>query len=168
MDLQTLGIIAEILGAFGVVVSLLYLATQIRQAQKIARAENVRGGQAGFAEHFSSLAENAEIFRIWRAGHMSPGELDSDEIARFEMILGRYIRGFIDCHHAYQDGVFPSDLYHAWRYGVAASLKTPGGAEYWRVYGALFEEWDVDWFHALESARRSDGVSIPLELRERT
>lgn len=167
MDLQALASIGEIVGAIGVVVSLLYLATQIRQAQKVARAENVRGGQAGFGEHIAALADNPEVFRIWRTGHMSLGDLDAEEAGRFEMILGRYIRSFIDCHAAHQDGLFPSDVYHAWRLAVAGALLTPGGAEYWRTYGTLFEQWNVEWYHALEAARSSGDALPPLELRKR-
>lgn len=86
MSLQDLGNLGEFIGAFAVVISLIYLAIQIRQNTKQMREssqvsrlllqENFVSGQEAF---FRSFLENDETHRIWRLGFGESDEITSDE-----------------------------------------------------------------------------------------
>ena len=61
MTLQDLGNIGEFLGSIGVIVTLIYLAIQIRQNTKAARASSAAESQYVFANTNEWLLENPEV-----------------------------------------------------------------------------------------------------------
>ena len=85
MTLEDLANFGEVIGAIAVVISLVYLAVQIRQnsAQigensQIARLlmqENFVSGQEAFCR---SVLENKNVHRIWNLGFSTDGEIESD------------------------------------------------------------------------------------------
>lgn len=95
---SALSTIAELIGAAGVVVSLVYVATEIqqntRQVEEANRIQRLAQLDAAF-ENFSRIrllsAESAEVTRIWLDGIEDPGGLDSIERARFESLLGEML-----------------------------------------------------------------------------
>ena len=86
MTLQEFANLAEIVGAFAVVVSLVYLAIQVRQNtvqmrenSKIARLllqENFVSGQETF---FRTMLENENAHRVWDLGYSANEEIPSEK-----------------------------------------------------------------------------------------
>ena len=93
MTLEDLGNIGEFVGAIGVVVSLLYLAIQIRRSNLLATAESNRFGQHAPIEPIMAIVQDPEVARIFREGLGDRDALSSDEKVRFDMLLGSLIGG---------------------------------------------------------------------------
>lgn len=149
MDLQALGNIGEFVGAIGVIASLVYLAGQVRQAQRVARAENVRQIQAGFGRLALLFIQDPDVTRVYLAGSMGD-ELDRVDKQRFRWILAQHVSFFIECHAARVDDLMEEALYERWRTWVAMVLETPGGTEWWAEAKVLYKADIVD---ALEQLR---------------
>lgn len=161
MDIQSWGSVADVVGAVGVIASLIYLALQVRQAQRVARAENVREVQSGFVRIQQMLTEDGDLARIYRTGCLDPARLDPVEKQRFEHLMSLYFIHFIECHTAHQDGLMSTDLYEPWRYGVASHLQTRGGAEWWM---AIRPHLKPDAVRAVDELQGR--VELPIELRQ--
>lgn len=131
MDLQALAYIGEFVGAVGVIASLLYLAIQVKQAQRVARAENVREAQAAYSQVFRMLAEDGEVARIYETGCEDPDRLDPVELARFSHMLLLQFLAFVEIHTAFESGLMDAELYERWRGALAGHLQTPGGSRWW-------------------------------------
>ena len=95
MTLDDLGNLSEFIGAIAVVISLIYLAIQIRQntaqmressqVSRLLLQENFVSGQEGF---FRALLENEEMYRVWRLGSTTTDEISAEEDReRFGLIL---------------------------------------------------------------------------------
>ncbi len=94
MTLEDLGNLGEFIGAFAVVVSLVYLAIQIRQntaqirehsqISRLLLQENFVSGQEGL---FRGLLESEEMYRIWRLGSTTTDELPAEDRERFGLLL---------------------------------------------------------------------------------
>ncbi len=90
MSLEDLGNIGEFIGALAVVISLVYLAIQIRQNTAHMR-ENSEYSKLLLQEHFVSSEEhftaalltNDEMYRVWRLGWTTSEELRDDDRERF-------------------------------------------------------------------------------------
>lgn len=65
MDWDAVSTIAEIVGAIGVILSLIYLALQIRQNTKVARAETTKDLYLASREAILEIAANDELAKIW-------------------------------------------------------------------------------------------------------
>lgn len=86
MRWEKVSVIAEVISAIAVVVSLLYLSGQIREGNALAEAESVHAINSGFTEVemvFATSAKLPDIYRTVLAG----GELDAEERVRFVACL---------------------------------------------------------------------------------
>lgn len=64
MNWEALGAVAEAVGALAVLVTLIYLALQVRQARKVQLAESIRATRAERREFFLSLRDSPYIHDI--------------------------------------------------------------------------------------------------------
>jgi hypothetical protein len=99
MNWEAIGAIAELLGAIGVIASLVYLATQIRSNTLVTRAESRR--QENEEPYMFSIIENADVARVWLAGLTSESPLSPEDATRFAFLLGT----FVAAEAAYYDEV---------------------------------------------------------------
>jgi hypothetical protein len=139
LDLQDLGSIGEVVGAIGVVASLLYLAGQVRQARRVALAENVREAQAAYSRVFHLLADDRDLASIYETGSEDPSQLDSVDLSRFNNLLLLQFLGFVEIHTAHESGLMGRELYERWLAALASHLSTPGGTRWWMASRGFFK-----------------------------
>jgi hypothetical protein len=91
---EAAGAIGEIVGAAAVVVSLVYLASQIRTQNREARAASVHQVMHEYSNSISRLHEPA-MADLWVAAIEDFGSLSSSERLRFVVYLTAAVRSFI-------------------------------------------------------------------------
>jgi hypothetical protein len=79
MNWEALGAIGEIVGAVAVVLTLGYLAVQIRQNTRTLRTSSHQASLDGFRELNRVLNELPELALIYRRGRNEPDSLPKDE-----------------------------------------------------------------------------------------
>lgn len=94
MTLQDLSSIGEIVGAIAVVISLVYLAIQVRlntreirensEINRLMLQENFVSGQQ---QALLSMAQDPELYRVWREGTQNPEGISDQDRERFGMLL---------------------------------------------------------------------------------
>ena len=96
--LDELGNIGDFLGGIGVVVTLVYLAAQIRQntAQLRANAESMRTAaldetQRSMNHWREAIIHRKDVAELWERGLSSGDQLDSADQIRFGLLLGELI-----------------------------------------------------------------------------
>jgi hypothetical protein len=84
--------VGQMLGAIGVIISLVYLAIQIRSQKQESRSAAMNALVTHFSDLMRSRIENAELCALWLRGLHSFDELDGPSKLRFGSQLGRQIR----------------------------------------------------------------------------
>jgi hypothetical protein len=91
MDLEALGNIGDFLGGIGVVITLLYLAIQIRQNTRqmrldsaAARTTALEDTTMGINRWIERITSNKDLADVWRRGLEDPGQLDEADMLRFQ------------------------------------------------------------------------------------
>lgn len=79
MNWSALGAIAELLGAAGVIASLLYLATQMRQSLSLARVEAQKRCIASMREVTANLLADPELNALFLKGLDDWSDLPSED-----------------------------------------------------------------------------------------
>ena len=92
MNWEAIGAIGELAGAGGVIVSLLYLAFQIRRQNVASRFAAAHELVAQTNEFFSAVAESEEVATIWVKGIENIDALDRIEKSRFLADVSRTFR----------------------------------------------------------------------------
>jgi len=87
---QELGGIGEFIGGIGVIVSLLYLARQIRDSSRIERLNARHSVSQSLSNALSRLDDDPELHRIWLAVRDRGEELNDEDRERLGRFLYRY------------------------------------------------------------------------------
>jgi len=133
-----LGTIAELVGAAGVVISLVYVAAEIqqntRQIEEANRIQRLAQLDAAF-ENFSRIrllsAQSADATRIWLDGIEDPGALDRIGRARFESMLGEVLNASQLLYARVEEGRLYPEAWDDLMSYLGPLLDQPGVAEYW-------------------------------------
>ena len=128
---DAIGAIGEALSAVGVIVTLGYLALQIRHSNKLATWQTHRSAVEANAESMNAITNQADVARSYRTGFMNPDELDELEKIRFHQLVTQMVLNFKDILDAYDKGLFDFPTYQAWQGFICSHLVMPGGERWW-------------------------------------
>lgn len=130
MNWDAVGAIAEAVGAVGVLITLVYLAVQIRHNSASVDASTEDGVTSGFNDVNNVIAADAEVARIWSSGLSDPKSLSDAETVRFFFLLSSYVNQYNRLLVLNRKGSFPDDRWHMYAQELASLLATPGGSIY--------------------------------------
>jgi hypothetical protein len=131
MSLEDLGNIGEFVAAVAVVVSLIYLAVQIRQNTKTMRTSTYQA-VLDYSSRFNELVlANPHIERIWRVGRLDPAQLTEDERPQFRLLVAQLFNIFETMLLQYQRGTLDQEYWDARLTGFRHLLSQPGFRTYW-------------------------------------
>ena len=139
MNLEALGNLGDFLGGIGVIVTLIYLAVQIRQNtaqlrrnERYARNDAIDETVRGFNGFRLLLAGDAELASIWSRGLADPDSLDETEGVRFDLLR----RTFTYTHQANIMRIGSVDPegenLELMRVAFQEVLRTPGFETWWK------------------------------------
>ena len=135
MTLEDFGNIGEMVGGLAVVISLLYLAVQIRQNSRIARFEAHRALSVAMGSVISDVARDPEMYRIWKAAVDAPEEATYDDRERFGMILYQVFTTFSD---ADRFSSLDPELTKRYNLFLDRYIRMPAVQEWWSRQGEHF------------------------------
>jgi hypothetical protein len=138
---DALGALAELLGAAGVVVSLVYLALQIRRSNALAVAEAHRYSNQISSASILAVAQHGDLAKIFREGLADRSALTADDRVRFDMFLGGLITALAaSITDQMTLGIYGHEFMSDQRFNLRIFLSTPGGSAWWKVYRASYPE----------------------------
>lgn len=96
MTLNDLGNIGELVGGVAVVISLLYLAVQIRHSSQISKFDAHRSLSNDMASILGNIATDPDLYRIWDIMTNHPDRANEHDRERFGMLLYQVFTTFSD------------------------------------------------------------------------
>jgi hypothetical protein len=145
MNWEAIGAIGEVAGATGVILSLLYLAIQIRGEARAKRASTVHDQSNAYRDFLHSLATDDQLSGIYLRGLRDADELDEAELVRFLSALGFLFRVFEEAFYHWNDGDLDDHVWHGFSAPIVDMLAYPGTIVYWEMrrhwYSAPFREF---------------------------
>ena len=132
MSWDALGAIAEILSAIGVLITLIYLAFQIRDNTRSLHAASLESILEGARDrYFLPMANTPDMANIYARGLNSLEQLDEDETRRFFYMMYEQLFQMQQVWQLRERDLIPQIDYDAWLDYTASLLRTEGGAEMW-------------------------------------
>jgi hypothetical protein len=146
MTLQDLGALGEVIGAFGAIAALLYLAIQVRQNTRSVRASTYQSFSEYFAEFRSMLLVQPGLGAVFGKGLRSFEQLEDGERIQFDSIMMTFLRGVEVSFYQERNGLLDAAYYRGWVDEAAALGRQPGARAWWQGRAALFnEEFRAVW-----------------------
>jgi hypothetical protein len=138
MSLEDLGNIGEFVGAIGVIVSLIYLAVQIRQNTRSSRAASYQAAVTSISDLMREIGADPDLARIVAGGASDPGLLTANEQLQFYYFALSIVRNYENIHYQYISGAIDEDTWSGWAARIKSSLATAGAQEWWRGQAPAF------------------------------
>jgi len=86
MTLEEMGNMGDFIAAIATIITLIYLALQIRQNTNLLKLSEVRGVQDDADRFRGLLIENKDVASIYRRGLTDPKSLDQEDKLRFRLL----------------------------------------------------------------------------------
>ena len=126
MTLSDLANLGEFIGGIAVIVTLIYLAVQLKQNSKMARANAVATLLARYESPNAILAGSAEASRVFRLGTYSDGELNEDESTQYHCICIQFLAVVYAAYKFQCDGILSQEQWQIYRNDTAEFIGAPG------------------------------------------
>ncbi|MCI5107385.1 MAG: hypothetical protein MRY76_11775 [Pseudomonadales bacterium] len=126
MNWEAIGSISEVAGAVGVIVTLIYLAIQLRQNTKATQLTAVQNSMENSARFSELIATDSDLARIFSLGLSNPDELSANEMLRFVNALNVFMRRESVAYYLYREGTLPEELWAARVTALTGALNQPG------------------------------------------
>ncbi len=133
MNWDAMAAIAELLASIGVIVSLIYLATQIRHqtSENFLSAGNELASQIN--QSFSVLTDNSEFAAVYIKGIKNYDSLDSVEKLRVSVFFGRVMRIFESMYSRHRHNKIDPEIWPGIEETLRDLIQYPGFQHWWTM-----------------------------------
>ena len=159
MNWEAIGAVGELLGALGVIVTLGYLAVQIRQNTRVVKATGYHAVNAATLPRDVSVIENPDVARLLVEG-LSGRELSPEDFVRFHTFLHSVFRFFDSMYYQYRNQTLDSEHWETHREAMRRWLANPSLRAWWdafqNTFTPSFRELVVREIQAIEQPPSAD------------
>jgi hypothetical protein len=167
MNWDAINAVSQLISSIAVVVSVLYLAVQLRSSTRVARVAAMDAAAAALRDVTKPFMENAELARIWRTGLEDLNALSAEDQARFFHAAHQFLKALETIHYHYVYGLLDAQLWKGWRELLQHYVASPGITYYLSLRGAVFSERFCKFIGELEpvAERKTVGNLLGKERR---
>lgn len=148
MNWEAIGAIGESVGAAAVVVSLVYLAIQIRQGSALTRlntkAMHARAYQ-DLVDHHASIhlkvATHADLRRtVMRGRDLGVDDMSDEERVQYGSFTSQQVRSYYTGFNLYEQGLIDEAQWQSFSRSIALMTQAKAFRDWWQQRGDLFPE----------------------------
>jgi hypothetical protein len=132
MNWDAIGAIAELLASITVIITLIYLTTQVRQANTGLRVAAARDIATANVSWIRSVREDPEMCKIYRQGLEDIESLKIEDRGRFDLLLIELFNELDGLFHQFQAGSMNEDQWQTVASTFRSVIDKPGGNDCWQ------------------------------------
>ena len=141
MSIQDWGAIGEVVGAIGVILTLLYLATQIRQNTRQIRSEGHQGITDSYSATLGQLLADDELFKSIVRGCQDWDSISAFQQSQCHIFFHQHLMHFRVAFQLHDKGAIDDDVYRSVEDVHIRFMANPGNRVWWKMVGeSLVEE----------------------------
>ena len=136
--IEALGNLGDFIGGIGVVVTLVYLAGQIRQNSRSVKAASAQAMLGSLGMTLNSIGASPQASRVFALGQLDPSQLDEDEVSQFAHLILGWFRIVEQAFHHYERGGLDPELWEGHVAQLKSFIQSPSVQRWWSVRAPLF------------------------------
>ena len=140
MELSDWASIGELLGGIGVILSLLYLAFQLRDQSRGLRSESYGRSLDRLGGIQERLSESSEFSRTYNKGLAEPESLSVEERINFTWACTEMFGAFEYMYYQQSQGALPVEIWGRWHETLKYWMTFPGIRAWWYGKPTPFSE----------------------------
>lgn len=164
MNWEAIGSIGEAVGSAFVLISLLYLAVQVRQNTNTAKGASHHAVTDSFNAISTLIAQDTKMARLWRLGGAELESLTEDERTSYGFLCLMYMRVFETIYYQKKVGTMEDQLHQAEEQSLKWAFSLPGFRKWWQEnpisFSVEYREYTAGIIADLEAASHEDRDKI--------
>lgn len=144
MNWEMVVAICEIVGTVAVIISLIYLATQIRQQNRESRIAAMHDISVGFRDSVSKFASE-DMSKIIVKANSNYEQLSDDEAMRFLILASQMFRAWEEAYIQYQEGNLSERNWLPIQKYYTTLMNAPSLQHAWSLRSHCFDEEFADF-----------------------
>ena len=131
VTLNELGSLGEFISGLAVIVTLVYLALQIRHNTRAVRSSMHQDMIDSTLRIAESLSDNESVARIVLKADEDYDKLTREELLRFESYAERVFSNFESAFYSYRNSMIEEDLWESWESSYLADISRNSMRRFW-------------------------------------
>jgi hypothetical protein len=149
MSLEQLGIVADIVGAIAIIVTLIYLSIQVKDSARASRSAAVTDATTAMQAFYQELGSNPATSKLFLDGLTHPDTLSKEAQFQYLMMMHSCFLGFQRSFFLAREGTLDLALRDSIGTAMHAVNHLPGIHLYWRQRKGYFQPEFVEWVEGL-------------------
>jgi len=168
MTLSELGSIGEFVSSIGVIVSLVYLALQVRKNTETERMSTYQSVVSDFGSLNRTMSSSPHLSYLYVNAMESFAELDADEKARISQLFFASFHYFENMFYQHRKGYMEEDVWRGWKRLMLTYYASPGFQEWWSIRRDVYSESFSEFLETSELDVRIASYKDVTELHAET
>lgn len=152
MDIARLANLSEIFGTAAIIVSLIYVAVQIRQNTKEMRLNAAQNVSRDLQNSLSHVASSNELADVHLRGMRDISNLAPAERHRFYTYVWHFLRSIENAYYQQKAGVLEPYVWEGLEKAVSVSRRTSGYSAFWNDRRQFFSEEFQKYYDNIRAA----------------
>jgi hypothetical protein len=138
MNWEAIGATGELIGAFAVVITLIYVGIQVRHSAGAVRSAAANDASVALQTVYLALGSNRQASEVWFTALTSPEPLSTHDDFQFMMMMHAVLLGMQNSYFLSREGTLDADYREAITTAIVAIKDLPGMDRYWRQRRGFF------------------------------
>ena len=143
--LSELASIAEIIGAFAVVMSLIYVGVQVNDSASAVRSAAANDANVAIQSWYLQIGSNQQTSELIYRALTSEEALSNDEEFQYLMVMHGIFLGFQNSYLLAEEGTIDVELRESLTSVIAGVKGQPGMKRYWRQRKSYLHSGFAEW-----------------------
>ena len=113
MNWEAIGAVGELIGSVAVVLTIAYLAVQIRQSGKASISVSTNQSRSAVTDVIGAISSNTDAVNTYSQGLLDRDSLERHEKIRFDLIIFQQLRCIETIFLEYREGLLPKEFLKA-------------------------------------------------------
>jgi len=131
MTIQNWVYFSEIVSAAAVVITLAYVALQIKQTNTATHRQMYMAAATDLSDYWRALAQDYSLYELFVSMLRSPAELSRTEKGRAYIVMDAYLT-LMESYYLHNQQYGEKLSQERWERILGRMFSTPGGNEYWQ------------------------------------
>lgn len=150
MTIQNWVYLSEIVSAAAVVITLAYVALQIKQTNTATHRQMYIAAATGLSDYWRALAQDYPLYELFVSMLRSPTELSRTEKGRAYIVMDSYLT-LMESYFLHNRQYGEKLSQERWERILSRLFGTPGGQEYWQRRRFGYHDKFADYIDSLLS-----------------
>jgi hypothetical protein len=149
MNWEAISAVGQIVGAIGVIISVIYLAQQVRSNARQTRLASMRSMSEAFNQWLYGLAGNPPIGDLYYRGMRDFASIEGADLPRFSALMDSLFRIYEDMYYQKLEGHLDPRVWRGFEAPMRDIIAYPGAQAWWQSRSHWFSREFADFINGL-------------------